>query len=369
MPRAVLRSVLCAAAAASVLTSGAGPALAAPSPGTARSLAESPAGQVLVVYDNVKEAFEADRADPADMNNFVGRLVAQVPYAPDALILSEIRVESADTVVRLMEEATGDNYEVAGLPAEAVYQDDGSVRDSAVVVNADTMRAPHDGGEVIRSEFDPGLLAPGAAPRVKEHTYVLATERRGGLRVPMVGLHYALNSSFVDEAAAYRQKAVWNTQIAEVVEDEHRSRSRRQVPVIAGDFNARRCFTSGVPGVRDPVDCPVLSTAWTSMTRTLGYTDAVWDQHGASDEQIFPHFYRNSGIRIDFIFTKGEVVAAGSDVSYSLSTSPDFSACEQLYDTGRSELATGACRSDYYTDHRFTWAVVAAETGRPDAGR
>lgn len=88
--------------------------LLAPAIGSASVPGESPRGQVLVVDANLLEAFGgADVADAADMNNFVRRLVAQLPYAPDALLLQEVVGPSAENVARFMSAATGLEYDVA----------------------------------------------------------------------------------------------------------------------------------------------------------------------------------------------------------------------------------------------------------------
>ena len=56
---------------------------------------ESPVDELLVVSANLQEAFDdADVRDTKDIAGFSGRLLRQVPYKPDVLLLQEVRLSS-----------------------------------------------------------------------------------------------------------------------------------------------------------------------------------------------------------------------------------------------------------------------------------
>lgn len=306
------------------------------------TLKESPPGEVLVTDANLLEAFKKDDvADPTDMRNFARRLTGRVPYAPDALLLQEVVGPSARNVARFMSEETGYRYEVAVAPGESAFVGGGTNRDTAIVLNMTTMRALDEGG-FIRDEV---------GSKNKDHAYLLAKERRGGLRVPLVSVHLQPRPDFDSKGDSTRQ-------IAAFVEQAYPSPANRQAEVVAGDFNNRRCLDKAF-NRDEPYECRE-SPAYRVMTGDYGYTDAILAAGSPQD-------VRHEGTkRIDYIFTRGAVLAAASDLERNANfTQREFRECKALYNNGRGDEATGACATDFYSDHRFVYALVGM-SDRPD---
>ena len=306
-----------------------------------RRLSESPAGQVMVIDANLLEVFQAaDVADPRDMENFVSILLARLPYAPDALALQEVRRESAENVASFLSEQTGYRYG-AVVADDQVFLGDGVKRETAIVLNLDTMRALDDGGflrdEVRARDGD-----------VKDYAHLLAKERRGGLSMPLVSVHLDTSNS---------EKERSTEQIAEFVDERYPSPSRRQVEVVAGDFNSRRCVAE-----EPTVGCEP-RPFYDVITNQYDYEDAFLT--GSPDEAGRTKY-------IDYIFARAGVIDADADLERKVRVGSDaeFQECKQLYNEGRSSEAEGGCRAGFYADHNFQWALLEMENGgaRPETG-
>ncbi|MDQ3641631.1 MAG: hypothetical protein M3450_09330 [Actinomycetota bacterium] len=335
------------ALALALATVGTG-AAAAESRRDSTSLGESPPGQVLVVDANLLEAFSReDVADPIDMENFVRRLLSQVPYAPDALLLQEVVGPSAENVARIMTAATGFTYVVAAGPGESHVVVPATAttpeirRETAILLNVDTMRLEDSGGYVenayARADHRSGTWM------TKQEPYLMAKELRGGLSTSLLSLHYVPNSRFTSADVGFRYKAEWSGQIAQLLDDAYPSPSRRQVEVIGGDFNNRPCVEVDV-AASDPGCTPM--PFWQVLTGDHGYISA-----------------RDSGI--DYIFARGEILDSGFDAERkaAVGSNAEFAACKDLFTQGRGDDATGTCATEFYADHSFLWALVGMAKG------
>ncbi len=307
------------------------------------AIEESPPGQVLVIDANLQEGFRLpDVEDPTDMRNFVRAIDATVPYdfAPDVLLLQEIRRTSAENVAELLGEAYGHGFAVAVDPGEHPWVG-AAVRDTTVVYNETTMRLEDDGGFVATTN---------RAGRAKDNAYALLKERRGGLRVPVISLHWAHRGDSVAQAR----------DMVELLDSKYPSPSRRQVEIVAGDFNVKRCI-GGESWKSEQLGCE--EQDWYRVfTAEHGYSDAVL---AASPEEI-AQAQLDDVARIDFLFARGAVHDAGSD----LATKRELGRHEQCagvndeyFKAGRGSEAPQPCRSLFYTDHRLVWALVSMPTG------
>jgi hypothetical protein len=303
-------------------------------------LLTSPPGQVLVVNANLNESSllssPEDIEDLTDMNVFADRLTALLPYAPDALLLSEILTPGATAVAEFLEAKTGYHYAVAVEPGDSPYMEDGSQRDTAIVLNMDTMRVEDEGG-YIRHDYalaDTNRLNP-----IGKHTaYLLAKEQQGGLRVPMASLHYVTKPHFKTDAIHTAYVAEWSTDIAEFLKETYDSPSNRQVSVIAGDFNLTRCDYR----LPETLGCSE-SLFYSSLTNVYGYHESIDEIYGHSQEALNVRL-NTSPRRIDFMFTEGNVLQADIDYTYS---------------------PAGAKNNPevFYSDHRLEWALIGMPQG------
>ncbi|MDQ3680063.1 MAG: hypothetical protein M3378_05880 [Actinomycetota bacterium] len=319
-------------------------------PSDGARLAESPPGQVLVVDANLLEAFgEEDVADPTDMENFVRRLLSQVPYTPDALLLQEVIGASTEKVARILTEMTGSTYVVAAGPGESHVVVPATAttpeirRETAILLNVDSMRLLDAGGYVDNAYAQEHHRS--GTWITKQEPYLMAKERRGGLSTPLVSLHYVPNSRFTSADVGFRYKAEWSERIAQLLDTTYPSPSTRQVEVIGGDFNNRPCVEVDVSAT-DP-RCTAMPF-WQVLTEEFGYASA-----------------KDKGI--DHIFARGEILASGFDADRKAAVGGDdeFAACKALYAEGRGEEATGTCATEFYADHSFVWALVGMAKG-PD---
>ncbi|MFW6690590.1 discoidin domain-containing protein [Streptomyces sp. MAR4 CNX-425] len=306
-------AALAAFAALSPLTAPAAPAGAA-----ARAAA---GGELLVVQANLQEAVRpADAAETADLDNFVDRLTAAAPAPPDALLLTEVLGPGARHVAERLGRATGQRYRVAVAPGDSPYLPDGAVRESAIVVNADTVRTVGTPGfHRVQSE---------------DQAYaVVQTRDRPALRAPLVSAHVAGSPAPAAEA------------LAGFLAERHPPKDGTpQAEVLGGDFRGGRCAE---PVAYLAIGCaPALF--WDALTDGRAYRDTAYER-GAEPWAA----YRN------YLFARGDVRDGFTDAAYRRAL-PDAAACKAAFDRGEGAGAPAECRDTYYADQPFSFAVLGA---------
>lgn len=290
----------------------------------------SPAGQQLILSANLKKGLPRDRID-SEIVNFARRVPEVVPFAPDAVLLQEVVESSTARVAELLEETTGFGFDVAVTPGPEpiVGTKDAQivVRNTAILVNRKTMRVIGEGG-FVASRYLTRDTAPEVKPRIKEHAHCLARTASGRIEVPLVSIHFVTNEKFAALTMGFCYKAQWARRVAHFLGTQYPQSDVPQVPVIGGDFNNRRCLRP-----REKVACEVLPF-WHVLTAQSGFSDAVYDRHGGSEESLAAQ--TKEGKRIDFVFARGAIIAASHDADYE------------------------ARRGDpgFYSDHRLLWALV-----------
>jgi exonuclease III len=289
----------------------------APAPGAAEvAMSTSPADQLLVVNANVRERNRVDMADWDDMTVFVRRVLADVPYAPDIVLLQEVRRQSAQLIALMMSSATGQNYELAVKRGNryARKTPDGTIvlTETAILMNTTTTTKLGAGGHATFS-YSAEEAAPGSKIRWKKAAYAALGEIDGDFALRVASVHMPRDSTLASEEVARAKKLEWSSQIDQVL-----ALTYPAVPqsVVGGDFNQHRC-DDGKPG------CQV-NPFWQHLI-DVGYRDSVRTMVGF-------------GNPIDFIFSGAPVVVATADFSYD----PD----------------AAAGTSQFYSDHRFRWALV-----------
>jgi F5/8 type C domain len=298
---AVLAAPLVVAAvsvAASVVDSG------APRPESA---------EVLVVQANLQEAMRpSDVRDQRDVDNFVAALAKRAPGAPDALLLAEVLGPGARRVANRMSATFGVPYRVVVEPGQEAFAPDGSVRETAIVINTHTLSVVSNG-----SGFR----------RVQSEDQAYATVRQAGSerRLRLVAGHVGGDPAVAAE------------------EFHELGADGDATPVLGVDLRLARCVLATSD---QSVDCAP-QPFWTALTSRHAYTDAAFERGLA---QHLPH----SG----YVLTSGAVTSAEVD-----SGSP--SGCKEAFDSGRSGSASRECQAGYYADSPFTLATV----GEPEPVR
>lgn len=277
------------------------------------STSDSGTPRILVAEANLQDAVRpADARDTADLDTFAARLASATPYAPDAVLLTEILGPGAERVASRLSAATGHRYTVAVAGGDTAFRPDGSVRENAILLNADTMRATDTAGfHRVQDE---------------DQAYVLAERRGSAVTVPLVAAHPA-----GDPAAAA-------SALGSFVDSTFPAAADR-ITVLGGDFRVGRCAVSGDD---QPAGCDP-AAYWAGLTGARGFTDATYETSGAER-----HPYST------YLFARGKPVRSAVDTGYA----PDPS-CKPAYDAGRSASAPAACRGTYYADKPFSWAELA----------
>ncbi len=296
-----------------------------------RAEAPSPEGELLVVTTNLKEAFDnGDIGDNSDMNAYVNRLLNQVPYIPDALLVQEVRRSSAATVAKLLSDATGMAFRVAAKPGEPPWTEKGYKiidRETAIIVNSATV-------EVLgrASRFTTSYPREDANPqepvRVRHHRILSVRELNGGSSLSLASVHYVQNHFLESSSIGEYYKRQWVLKTARLLDEESANKGT-QATLFGGDFNASR-------GMRDSQANHSHSSWLLGITEDpYNFLDAVWE------------VTREGGP--DYLLTRAGIVDAGVDI---------------YYDSQEAQRA-----GYYYSDHRFRWAVIApGEMGTPSEG-
>lgn len=308
-----LGTVFClVAASAACASTGSG---ARPRVPTGR-LSESPAGRVVVVTANVQEAFGADDLrNMSEMKVFVSRLVKQVPYKPDVVLLQDARKKAVLKVASLLKKKTGNRYRVGQRlrrePWEKRPHNVWYSTETAILVNAGTMKPKGSGGFVrLRNPWGD---AKKNYTEYKGQAYMGAVERDGGAEVGLMSVH--LPKAPTNNAKTRKRYAPWVERLAKFMGRKYDSGTK----IIGGDFNQTRCRS------KDP--CKV-TPFWKTLTNAdPGYTEALWAV------QAQKHWSDRLPLGVDWIFTTDGIENADGDVK----NPPKF-----------------------YSNHRFFWANLEA---------
>ena len=308
-------AALCLAAAVSVVAL-AGDGVARPTPGarspSASGLNVSPGGRVVVVTANLQEAFGAESRHNSEMGVFVPRLLDQVPYRPDVVLLQDSRKKAVDKVASLLTKQTGDRYVVGQklrkepwqkLPHKVWYS-----TETAIIVNSATMK-------IFGKRDWVRIRNPWGHPKknyteYKGQAYLGVEEKDGGARVGVMGVHLPKGPN--KSTAVAKKFAPWVDRLATFMEKKYPNMPR----IIGGDFNQTKCIG------KDP--CKYAPFWKTLESSKFGYTESIWKIQEAKNWR-----YRIP-LAVDWIFsTAEEVINADGDEK----NPPKF-----------------------YSNHRFFWA-------------
>lgn len=291
-------------------------------PSGAQAGTHSPDGQLLVVTTNLQEAWQNEANDNSEMRNYVSRLLDQVPFIPDVLLLQEVKLKSARFVKDLLTKQTGDVFGFGWKPPVQPWTQNPGRRwemDNGILINTETVRKLDTGGWI-----DLTYKREHAADKVERvettrHARVSVGERQGDLKLAGTSVH--LQYGHLLERYDTQYQNAWTDKLATTMANKYPDAVR----VIAGDFNKDRCV-----GSSDVRSCEK-SPFWDNLTSTpYSYDDALY--------RAFRNGKEGVGLGgVDFIFTTGRIVDAGSDTSYDKSNSATF-----------------------YSDHRFFWALIGS---------
>ena len=283
----------------------------------------SPPGELLVVTTNVQEAWQrADMRSQSELNNYIDRLIAQAPYVPDVVLLQEVRRKSAAYIRDRLTRETGDTYGWGVRPPRRPWSQDPQKRtetDSGILINTETVTKKDGGGYIPLSYERRHALDRIERVEITRHARVAVEERAGGAVLAAASVHMQyghLKDRYVD-----RYQTLWTDKLARVMANRYPNAVR----TIGGDFNMDRCAErSGARSCRKAI-------FWNNLTSDpWSYDDVLFEVFLAGKEGV--------GLGgVDFIFSTGAPIDAGSDTSYNKNDP-----------------------SQFYSDHRFFWGVVGS---------
>ena len=279
------------------------------------------------------------------MQVFVDRVTGDsvIPtFAPDVLLLQEVRGCSLQKVVKLLNAALP--RQEYGLPVnrpERPSFQDGGRRvihyDTGIIINRKTVgRVRKGNGDWtpaghFRTSYAWDDRATSERIAVANHQFLLVQRRNanGGLTgavVPLVSVHLSRPTKVKEHRRTYYKK-LWARRIAAKVNSKFDT-FKPDYKVIGGDFNSTRC--AGTVGGYCPWH------PWYSYLRdTKGYKDALFQPDCKSC--YTEHMRWNSrqySLGVDYIFH------AGADANL----------------VGKDTAATG---DNVYSDHIFRWARLS----------
>lgn len=283
----------------------------------------SPADEMLVVTANLQEAWGGttnDMQDMSEMDNFVERLIDQAPYYPDVLLLQEVRRKSARYVKELLTSETGDTYGWGWQPPVRPWTQNPRRRwemDSAILINTATTRKLTAGGWIELTYPRKHAEVKSKRLETTRHARVSVEEIDGDMKLGAASVHMQYGHLIDSKVDAYQ--VTWTDKIMRSLANNYPN----DVRTFGGDFNEDRC--RGGSDVRSCNQTPF----WENITSApWNYEDTLY--------RVFRNGKQGVGLGgVDFIFTLGRPIDAGSDTSYD-KTNP----------------------RTFYSDHRFFWGVI-----------
>ncbi len=281
----------------------------------------SPVDRIVVVTTNVQEAWGTDdMRSQSELNRYVDRLVEQVPFVPDVVMLQEVRRKSAAYIRDRLSRATGHTYGWGVRPPRRPWSQNPKIRtetDSAILLDTDTVEKIDDGGFISLAYARKHAADNVERVEVTRHARVSVRELEGDLTLAAASVH--LQYGHLIDRHVDRYQIAWTDKLASVMANRYPNAAR----AIGGDFNKDRCAEKS--GARE---CRK-SLFWQNLTQDpWNYKDMLFEAFLAGKEGV--------GLGgVDFIFTSGDPTNAGSDTSYNKDDP-----------------------SEFYSDHRFFWGVI-----------
>ena len=316
MTRFLRASFACAFVAASVAALFAGTS-------GAKTSVRTPPGEILVLINNLEEAFTRDFNDLKsnfEVDNFAKRVRDVVGEDPDVVLLQEVNYQTAGLAAERLTARLGSTYSVVIRPRRNTtieYPTKQVHTETAILINKSTMKVEDKGG-YINTSYPLSASAAGQRVQVRRHALAMVSEKATGIKVPLVSVHYAQVSSFKTEKLSNEYRGKWSRAIENKMARKYNADSSERAAVVGGDFNASRCYKGSF------ASC--VEASW-------------WKVFNSS-----PHNYTDTLRVLD-------TAEAGVDVIWSQGT-PLRGTWDENGDFRYSD------KDRFYSDHRMRWVVV-----------
>ena len=361
-------------------------------------LGTTPAGRLTVVIANVAEYLNVrDNRRHADLTNFARRAklvldaqrrAGKPVHTPDLVLLQEVDAATADAVARRLTRALGRHYAVAAGASRGLRPAAGRgavvrhrtrshallTRATAVLYNTHTMRRPTSARMITFAYPKRQMWTTRQCRRAhvscqanmwesRQTPIFRIKAKRSGRTYAVASVHFVpyrfLRPRLHEGQRAGFREALWIKRL-------HATMARAYPhlqQIMGGDFNEYLCIDGEHAGRP--------RCAGTPMTPMYGAVLAAPSYHWAFA----------SGI--DHLFTQQRIVTSGKDSTYKryakagrgrsgFLTTGDyrtrfggaraFDQCDAAYSRGagssRWTRSIPGCRTRYYSDHPFDWAVI-----------
>ena len=306
--------------AASLLAVGT-PAAAAPQ--------NTPDGEILVVTQNLEEAFSMggnDLANHFEIDNFAQRVKQIVPLVPDVVLLQEVNHETSQLVANRLSARLNQRFVVAVRPIQNTSVEFASKQvhtETAILINSKTMAVEKRGGFISTSY--PNSAAVGRVQE-KKHAHMLAREKGSDVLVPLMSVHYTNPGNLKTAALSNSYRGKWSRKLKNKMANKYSTDKRKRASIIAGDFNQGRCYKGSPP------NCVRSKKNWAAYHKVM-----VATPHAYRDMLEVAGFWPTG---VDLIYGTTDAVRAGRD------------------DAGAFPESN---RQKYYSDHIMRWAIVSPQ--------
>lgn len=302
-----------------------------------------PEAKIVIVSANLRESHAewpdditgvpySDMQTMGELTNFVDHLAEHLPAPPDVLLLQEVIAPSArETAIRLTERfdlpyrvviAGGDSNEFgAGLYLHK--------RNVAIIVNSSQIEVEGGVGFLTLTQ-QPGEWPSYLDGIAQDQAYARLRDRRSGVSLAVMSIHWATNPKFVSRPAATNRRVEW----------AHRTRAfmlerfdSDDIKVMGGEFNFTRCGSW-----RETLGCDE-HPAYDVLTRGA-FKDALLALHRDSPRGFRRQVENRNGVphRIDYVFVRSELEAASRSTGYE----------------------TERYTPEYFSDHKYDWVVIGS---------
>ena len=295
----------------------------------AGQMSSTPRGRVLVLNQNLREFNRTwnddilgrragDMEAHRELGNFARRVARRLNRAPDVIVTQETGKKTLSIVARKLRGTTGRPYAAVVQPRKLYprgrHADPLVARNTGVIINSSTMRFLR-GGYLRAYMRDENINSEGIR-RLVDQAWALLEERRSGMNVLVMAIHFPPREFFRDYDATYYRTTVWARRVIRFVKTNF---PNVDVVALGGEWNKRRCHH-----YPERVDCR--TTDWWNRLINAGYRDAVLNAH-MTDDGIQAHsiavgwglegYDGPKWKRIDFIFAKHVIFSAGRDMRYN----------------------------------------------------
>ena len=280
--------------------------------------------------DDITGVPYSDMQTMGEIANFVDHLAEHTPSPPDVLLLQEVLAPSAQETALRLSEKFDLPYQVViagGYTNEVARGSFLHKRNVAIIVNAAQIEIVGKVGFLTLTQ------QPGDWPSYRiaqDQAHALLRDRRSGVRLAVMSIHWATNPKFVSMALATERRLAWARQMKSFMADRF---GDADLQVMGGEFNFTRCGSW-----RESLRCDE-HPAYEALVKGP-YRDAVLSAARHSVPEFRRQAENRNGVphRIDYVFSTGEIHLASRSTDYD----------------------TEKYTPRYFSDHKYDYLLIGS---------